>query len=274
MKKITLLLALAIAPALSTAGAAQIAVLSNNVEEKEIGPGSTYTGAIRVKNTTSEPQEAKVYQTDYHFSADGRTEYGAPGSVQRSNAAWVTLNPTYITVPAGEEVLVNYRVNVPAAAAAPLIGTFWSMVMVEGIKKGSAESSAGGAGRNVQVQMGIQPTIRYAVQIVTHIAGTGERKVEFAGTQVVGSRGGGKTLELDVLNTGERAYRPEVWVELFNAQGTQVGTFRSTRGLIYPNTSVHQSFDLGAIPAGTYQALVAADAGGESVFGAQYTLTF
>ena len=31
-------------------------------------------------------------------------------------------------------------------------------------------------------------------------------------------------------------------------------------------------FDLGAIPAGEYQALVVADAGGDQVFGAQYHL--
>jgi hypothetical protein len=257
-------LGLLLAPA---AGAhAQVAVTSPAVQEHDARPGERYQGTIRVRNTTGRPQQARIYLADYAFQADGVTRYGAPGSSPRSNAAWITVSPSSVTVPAGQEVTVAYSVAVPEGR--PLTGTFWSMVMVEALGDGAP---AAGAPRGARVSLGVRPTIRYGVQVATTIAGTGTRKAEFAGTRAEGSAAG-KALEFDVLNSGDLAFRPALRLELFDEQGAPAGKFEAKRGLVYPGTSVRQRFELGALPAGTYQALVVADTGGDEVFGARYRL--
>jgi hypothetical protein len=51
-----------------------------------------------------------------------------------------------------------------------------------------------------------------------------------------------------------------------------VGRFEAGAERIFPGSSVRSQFQLGALAAGTYQALVIADAGDVGVFGARYTL--
>jgi hypothetical protein len=245
---------------------AQISVVGAGVEERQARAGESYSGTVRLRNDGAEAAEARLYLTDYAFAADGSTRYGPAGSSPRSNAGWVTFTPSHVRIAPGTEATVGYTVTVPAGEKA---GTFWSMLMVEGIARGAPESTAVAA-RGTRAEMGVRPTIRYGVQIATTL-GAGERRADFAGTRAVGTEGG-KRIELDVVNSGEVAYRPELSIELYDESGAAVKTFSSRRGLLYPGTSLRQSFDLGALPAGTYQALVTADTGGDEVFGAQYRL--
>jgi hypothetical protein len=219
-----------------------------------------------VRNDGRQTEEARVYLSDYSFGAGGRTTYAAPGSLPRSSARWVAFTPSSVRIPPGGEATVGYTVTVPADAA--LHGTYWSVVMVEGIAHGSPESTSAPAA--ARVRLGVRPTIRYAVQLATTL-GADAPQVRFASARAYPSAGG-KVLELDLANAGEVAYRPEIRVELFDEAGRKAGAFTSRRGLLYPGTSLRQTFELGAVPAGTYQALVVADAGGDQVYGAQYRL--
>lgn len=253
-----------------TGAAAQVAILNGTVQEHQSSAGQSYAGTIRLRNATAEPQEVRAYLSDYEFQADGRTSYGEPGRSARSNAPWITLSPARVVLPPGGETEVGYRVSVPASAAART-GTYWSLVMLEPVSRSSAESSQPAAGGR-RPTLGVQTRVRYAVQVATTVGSGGARRVDFTSTRAVSTAGGGKALDLDVANTGDIAYRPTVRLELFDAEGNPAGRFEAERGLLYPGTSLRQRFDLGRLPAGTYQALVVADAGAESVFGAQYQL--
>lgn len=251
---------------------AQIAV-SRTVEERGAAPGESYTGTIRVRNTGTRAQEVKAYQTDYQFFADGRTVYAPAGSSARSNARWITLSPARLTLAPGAEGTISYSVAVPAAPTPAPRGSFWSVVMVEPIAAGSAESAAGRPAARKQ-EVALATVTRFGVQMVTHLADEGERTLSFAAPRASAAAGGARQLELDVSNTGDRAYRPVLRLELFDAEGKPAGRLESTRGLVYPGTSVRQRFDLGRIPAGSYDALVVADTGDDAVFGARYRVTF
>lgn len=249
---------------------AQVSVIGELSQDRSVKPGETYTGVIVVRNDTNEPQEAKVYQTDYMFQCDGTNNYGEPGTLPRSNAPWIAFSPSFLTLPPLATMAVNYTVTVPKdAAGKKLIGTYWSMLMVEGIQKGSAESSL--PQKDKKAQMGIMQTIRYGIQIATTIANTGTKKIEFLGV-AMDTTGGKHSLRIDIKNTGEIGMRPDVSLELFNTQGVSVGKFPGVKYRIYPGTSVRQLIDVASVPHGTYKALVVVDAGGEDVYGAQYTL--
>jgi hypothetical protein len=248
---------------------AQIAVQSSTVEEKTSSPGDRYSGTIVITNMGAQPQVARIYQTDYRFAADGTSNFDDPGTTPRSNARWVVPQATRVVVPAGSSVTVPYTVTVPASDS--LTGTYWSAIMVEGqpIDDGAALEGAGG-----KPAVAIGAVIRYAVQLATHIRTTGTRTVRFTETAATTAPDGTAALDLDVTDAGERGYRPTLWVEVYDAQGTLRAKARQSRGLLFPGTSLHQHFDLGKLPPGTYKAVVFADTGEDSVSASQYTIRF
>ncbi len=249
---------------------AQVSVIGELSQDKDVKPGDSYTGVIMVRNDTKEPQEAKVYQTDYTFQCDGSNNYGDPGALPRSNAKWIAFTPSFLTIPPLTTMAVNYTVDVPKEApGGKLTGTYWSMLMVEGIQKGSAESSV--PQKDKKAQMGIMQTIRYGIQVATTIANTGEKKIEFLAV-ALDTTGGKRALRVDIKNTGDIGMRPDVTLQLFDQQGAQVGKFSGVKYRMYPGTSVRQSIDVSTVPQGTYKALVVVDAGGDDIFGGQYTL--
>lgn len=259
MKRV-LSLSAALLLALPAALPAQVSVISSTLEERQAAPGEQYTGTVRVRNTSGQPQQARVYQTDYRFLADGRTFYEQPGAEARSNAAWVRFSPSTLTLAPGEEAAVTYTVSVPAGGG--VRGSYWSVLMVETAQPQPARAAQRG--------VGITPAIRYAVQVATHV-GQAERRIALERARLTGEAGS-RALEVDVVNTGAQADRLELRVDLFDAEGTPAGRLSSSRGLVYPGTSIHQRFEFPALPAGTYRALLVVDTGSDEVFGAEYTL--
>jgi hypothetical protein len=252
---------------------AQVSIIGELSQDKDAKPGDIYTGSIVVRNDTKEPQEAKVYQTDYTFQSNGSNNYGEPGTLPRSNAKWIAFSPAYITLPPSGTMAVNYTITVPKEIDTnKLVGSYWSMLMVEGIQKGSAESSL--PPKDAKAQMGIMQTIRYGIQLVTTILKTGTKKIQFTNTQIVKKEDDKRILQIDIENIGEIAIRPDVYVELFNEQGASLGKFPGVKFRIYPGTSVRQSIDVSSVAQGTYKALIVVDAGGDDVFGSQFTVKF
>lgn len=269
MKRFLVTLLVCVGMAVPVAG--QLSVIGELSQDRDARPGETYEGIIVVKNDTDEPQEAKVYQTDYLFYFNGTNDYGEPGTTSRSNARWVTFSPASLVVPPQSSMAVNYTVTVPMdLKGQPLAGSYWSMLMIEGIGKGSAESTL--PRDPTKTQMGIQQTIRYGIQLATHIPQTGEKKIHFVNAQLVTKDDGGKFLQVDIENTGDIGIRPEVYVELFDESGASVGRYEGHRYRLYPGTSVRQMINLSKAPQGEFRALVVVDTGGDDVFGAQYTI--
>ena len=84
----------------------------------------------------------------------------------------------------------------------------------------------------------------------------------------------GAVLDIDVISSGERATRPTLSVEIYDAQGGLRGKAKQERGLLYPGTSLRQHFEFGSLPPGTYKALVFADTGDDPVLAQQFTITY
>jgi hypothetical protein len=242
---------------------AQIAVVGNAVDEHEAGPGQRYVSSITVRNLTAEPQPVRIYQTDYRFSADGTSNFESAGTVARSNAAWVKPSASSITIPPSADVVLNYTVTVPAIDT--LRGTYWSAIMVEGQPRLPPQAARG--------EIGLGAVFRYAVQVATHLPTAGSRRVRITRQGFLTDSTGSRVFDVVLENTGERAYRPNLWIELYDSRGVLRKRIEQQRGLLYPGTSLKQRFSLGALPAGAYKALVFADTGDDTVSAAQYTLT-
>lgn len=252
------------AAATPLAAGAQISVVGSTVEEHTAAPGQSYEGTILVRNLTAEPQAVRVYQTDYHFFADGTSHFDAPASTARSNASWVKPSATSFVIPPNSETTLGYIITVPVGDS--LRGTYWSALMVEGAPNAPPAASS--------KQVGLGSIVRYAVQLATHLPAPGSRKVSFANQLLSKDSTGHRVMELEVRNIGDRGYRPLIWVELYDAAGALRGRREQQRGLLYPGTSLRQRFAFDILPAGSYKAVVFTDTGDDAVFATEYKLEF
>ena len=239
---------------------AQVIVIGELTQEKDVSPGDSYNGTIMLQNVGPDSGEVKVYQQDYLFSFNGTSQYLKPGTVQRSNSAWVTFSPKQISVPPKQRSIVNYTVNVPSVDT--LRGTYWSMLIVEPVSEIGPAPEKG---------IAVHTVVRYGIQVITNIGDTGSRKLRFLHTKLLKEKGK-RFLQVDIENTGERILRPKLLVELYDGTGNKIGTYEAEAHRTYPGTSIRQRVDLSKVPTGTYKALVIADCGGDDLFGAQYTL--
>jgi hypothetical protein len=246
--------------------AGDVCLVGGLAREVTLEPGGKSEGRIILQNRAEEPQDIKVYQTDYLFYADGRNVYGEPGSVPRSNSSWITFSPSQFVIPPKETRSVYYTIQVPPTK--DLAGTFWSMLMIE---PQSAAAPQTQSPEETKAEVSVRTVLRYGIQVVTDIGEMGTREMRFADRRLVVD-GEKRTLELDIENTGERWLRPMVWAELYDEHGVSIGRFDGGRLRLYPGCSARFAIDLSQVPPGPYQALVVADNGDENVFGAQYKL--
>jgi len=215
---------------LSSNSFANVAIIGGLTNEHIAKPGETYQGNITLANLDEEPQEVRIYQTDYAFFADGKAIYGDPGSIARSNTSWITFSPSRLTIPPKGNSEVIYTVKVPLSME--LIGTYWSMIMVEGLPNVTPEDI-----QDDKPKVGIKTVIRYGVQMVTHIRDTGIRKLKFLDTKLI-KADNGKILQVDIENIGERMVRPLLWCEIYDTKGTLITRLEGRKLRTYPGTSV------------------------------------
>jgi len=242
-----------------------ISVVGGLTREMKVEPGEAYRGAIVITNTGDEYEEVKIYQTDYVFYCDGSKTYGKPGEHERSNAGWISFAPSRLEIPAHESATVNYEIRVPAGES--LLGSYWSILMVEVIGKGSPEAVAS---KPSEFQVGVRQVFRYGVQMVAQVEDKATCNLRFD-TKLI-RRNGKRILRMDVENFGDKWARPLAWAELYDATGTYMGRFEGNRLRVYPGTCATTRIDLTYLPEGTYKALIIIDAGGDDVFGANVTL--
>ena len=262
MKRIAYLLLLL--AALTSSAESGVTILGGLTQEATLQPGERMEGSIQLNNDTDSVAVVKLYQTDYLFYADGRTEYGDPGSMQRSNAGWISISPMHVSIPPGETVPVYYEVKVPPET--DLTGTYWSIIMVEPGAPGQTQELRGADG---QAALGLNTVIRYAVQMIVNIGKSGNNAVRVVKNEMV-SIDGKETLVSDIENVGDRWMRPAFWVELYDEQGKFTGRYESETKRIFPGCSVRHILDLTEVPSGQYSALMIVDSGDERVFGANY----
>ncbi|MCJ7459617.1 MAG: hypothetical protein MUP17_11580 [candidate division Zixibacteria bacterium] len=245
---------------------AGVSLIGELTREKTMQPGEKFEGKVTLKNTGETSWEVTIYKTDYLFYADGSNIYGESGRIPRSNAGWLSISPTRLTIPPKEMASVYYIIEVPQQP--DLIGTYWSMLMVEPTSETGSKDIEDETGK---VKLGIKTVLRYGIQIVTNIGDTGDRKIKFLDKKLI-SQDGRRTLQMDIENIGERWLRPTLWVELYDKGGKNMGRFGNRQLRIYPGCSIRHKIDLGDVPIGKYKALVMVDNGDEYVFGAQYDL--
>lgn len=240
---------------------ASIVVLNGLSHENTAQPGETYRGTIQIQNTGTIEKSARIYLKDYWFSYTGESKNDDAGTLARSNAAWITYNPELITLEGGEIKTIDYEVKIPANDT--LVGTYWSVIMVEGITPPDT----------IKREMGvtINTAIRYAVQIVTNIGNTGKSDMEFIGLELSKDENE-NVLLVAVQNVGQRILKPEMNLELFDEEGNSVANINSERRKTFPGTSITTTLVLKGVKPGNYNGVLVANCGEDRMYGTNLTI--
>jgi hypothetical protein len=259
LRKLLLLFVLIISLFLSAN--AGVVVLNGLTHEYQVQPGESYRGTIQIQNAENAAKSVKVYQTDYWFSYTGESRHDSAGVVARSNANWITYNPELVTLAANQTTAIDFEIKVPADDT--LRGTYWSVIMVEGIVPPDTTSHTSG--------VTINTSIRYAIQIVTTIGESGTSDMQFLGLQMA-KENDQNILNVMLENTGERLLRPELSIELFDESGSSVGVIKAERKKTYPGTSVRIELPLDGVKPGKYSGVLVADCDEDHIFGTNVSL--
>ncbi len=239
-----------------------IVVINGLTHIHQASEGEVIRGIIEVQNTGFETKAVRVYQKDYLFSHKGEVYYNEPGSNIRSNAAWVDFSPAYLELAPQQKTVINYEITIPTGQE--LSGSYWSILMIEGILPISPELPKGG--------VNISTIMRYAIQLATNIGETGTNNLEFIEAKL--DKIDGNTVgSIAVVNSGERLLTPEVSIELFNEVGESISIVKATKKKIYPGTSTRFYLELADLPKGKYEAVILADCSEEDVFGLNLSLS-
>jgi len=240
---------------------ANIVVLNGLTHENVSQVGESYRGTIQLQNTALNEKSVRVYQRDYWFSHTGESKHDPAGTLERSNAGWITFNPELLTLQPNEIATIDFEVKTPDNNS--LSGTYWSVIMVEGIIPPDTANYNSG--------VTIKTAIRYAVQIITNIGNTGTSDMQFLGLELAKNENV-NVLNVMIENTGERILRPEMSVELFDEAGNSAGTIKTDRRKTFPGTSVKITLVLEGIKPGSYTGVLVADCDEDHIFGTNVSL--
>jgi hypothetical protein len=232
-----------------------IVVLNGLTHENSALPGETYRAQIEIQNVSQYEKGVKIYQRDYWYHYNGETKHDAPGTLERSNATWVSYQPELLNLAPNEKAVINIEITIPNEAE--LNGSFWSVMMVEGIIPPDTVTQKG---------VSITTAIRYAVQLITNIGTTGKAELGFAGLELE-KQEQNNFLNVFVENKGERLLKPELSLELFDEAGNSVGIVKAEKRKTLPGTSIRISLQLEGVKPGKYSGVIIADCGNEDLFG-------
>jgi len=234
--------------------------------------GETYQGMIVLKNDSDTTQEIRMYQTDYLYYYDEagvrRVRYGEPGQDPRSNAHWISFDSHQLRIPPHEERSITYIVSVPSDET--LVGTYWSLIMVQPVAVSAAPSSTL---NESQVGANVTQLVRYAVRIETNIGDTGTREISIIGSQL-SETDDGLLFRVYIENIGQRCLKPIICLEVYDEQGNLEGRFDSEtrQRSIHPGCSARYLVSLPALESGSYPAMLYIDNLDEYVWGAQVNI--
>lgn len=265
MKKSKLIASLILIFFISLGANASVEVVGSLKQVHTGKPGDVFKGEIQIQNSDSTDQEVKIYQTDLLYKYDGTTFYDEPGSHKRSNASWVQFSPKTVILKAHEQRVIQYEITVPQIDT--LRGTYWSVLMIEGVVP---------IDPNQKANLSIRTVTRYAVQMSTEMTNKGTGLLKFMEPTLVKDDNKKLYLALDLVNNGDHYISPEITVELFDAAtGESVSVLTASKKGIYPTSSTRFKLDLEGVPSKkTYKAMIVAAGQDEDVFGLEYTLYF
>ncbi|NLT03169.1 MAG: hypothetical protein GXY09_04830 [Bacteroidales bacterium] len=247
----------------SSVSMASVEVIGSLKQVFTSNPGDVVKGQIAIQNSEETDQEVRIYQTDMLYNHLDQTFYDEVGSNKRTNGNWLQYSPKTVVLKGKETRNIDFEIALPASDT--IKGTYWSIIMIEGVTP--IDTSRAG-------ELNIRTVTRYAVQLVNEVENQGTGFLRFMEPTLTREEEN-LYLAIDLVNEGDHYIGPEISMELYDEEGTLVKTLSAPKRGIYPGTSTRFKLDLAGIPSKkTYTAMIVAAGQADDVFGLEYTLYF
>src|SRR5690554_442127 len=216
-------------------------------------PGEFFTGELEITGAKEKTVRMRAYLEDWQFDRGGAVNFFAAGTLPRSAAGWLRIEPADFIVPAGEKRLIRVFGTVPPETEA---GDYWAAFFVESIPLLPAKKS------------GVTVTGRLGGSITVTVEGETEKKAQVTYMDVCWEEGiSGK---IHFVNEGNVRLNPHGRVEIRDIQGKSVETILIPEARVLPGQEREIRFGRKIVlEKGSYVALAILDYGGEKLVGAQ-----
>jgi len=224
-----------------------------------VSSGTSHRGTINIVNDSSDIVVVRVTQSDFIISDEDEDIYPEPGSYQRSNANWITVQ-SHITLQAQQDYLLPFTIDVPRNPG--LSGSYWSIIFIEEV---SALSET-----NPDI---FQINLKYAIQVITTIISTESIDLSVESISYISSTRSdvpsGESISLRLKNTGNSWVEANIKVDVYNDNAVFIGSFSLDKNRIYPGFSRQIYVPLRLRLHMNYHAIIVIDAGDGHIFGRQ-----
>ncbi len=243
MLRKSFILLLTLAAVLLTSSALEVSQIEFDLQ---VPAGGSGTFSFLVHNDEQITDDIKVYLVDWDRDVEGNHRFYEPGSLPRSNTAWITVTPTSFSLKPDEAREVRFTITVPPDVQ----GTYWGMIMVEGRPRPQERG-----GTTVMV------VPRFGIKVYETPPWTGTRAGRITGVQRLGLNP--LTFLIGFENTGDIHLRVSGEVQVLDARGELVERIEVAQFPILPG-AVREARARGSSPRpapGRYYALAVLDFG-------------
>lgn len=194
-----------------TAGAPDLRAMSLAVSpprlDLTVRSGQTVKGKIVVSGDFDGVANLTASLTDWDLGSDGNPRFQSPGSLPRSLAGWLRVEPARFAIGPGQVKVVNYELRVPSGIS----GTYWGAIFFSMLPAGGKSPGIHLAGRMSTTIYATQPAgsvLDARIERVRAEYAGGRLKAELILVNRGGivMRGGGE-FRLETAETGKAAVR-------------------------------------------------------------------
>jgi hypothetical protein len=229
---------------------AQIVVQDELTKVYNVRIGESGSGTISLFNSSNEPISIKVSQADYLYNARNETFFLDPGKYLRSNANWIRF-PNNLIVPANQSQTLQFGYQVPSQT--DLIGSYWSVLFLEQETDFIYED-----------EDDLILNLRYSIQIVHNIVGTGIVDIAFLDTTFERNNA-----SIILKNTGTNWVEFSIKIDIFDERAFFIGSFSTINNRLYPDLERNFTIPYTTLASAQYYAIIIVDCGNEQTFGHQ-----
>jgi hypothetical protein len=209
--------------------------------EIAVKAGNQVTGVISVTNNcvtdrsvlvapaSDDPTTAhlKVFTSDWSLDQKGNISFQPAGAAPDSCSNWIEINPSMVSVPAGQAVDVRYTVTAPSSAS----GTYHTLIIFQQISDSSNGQRAAG---NISGRIGSA--------LYVNVGSMAKR------ARISDFRVDAKTASITIQNTGTTIVRLKGTLSISDDAGKQYQTVPIPGALILPGPNGQRQIDI-ALPA-------------------------
>lgn len=222
-----------------------------------LNPGQSELVTFVVENNETMKRNISISNSDWREDVNGNITLLDTGSLDVSNADWVSVSPKNFTLEPGQREEIQVSVSVPATAGS---GTTWSALLVDSVPADDTTEETSSA-----------PLIVKVLQTVT--SGT-SKNMRLENIELL--QGDPMRLGVKMANTGNEVLRDILCeIQIRNMNGDIVRNWVMDPITLMPGDArISEANDLDQdlepLAAGTYLALVIVDFGGDHLLASQH----